>query len=112
MSSLLGLARRNRVELRSSWLFPMMVVAAASVIAFGCIGIAAITGHLPAARDGGQLAAPGSTPDQPRKVTALEIAGEATPGAGTTPTAAAEKGDEAASKAAKGGKKPLDRTVN
>jgi len=31
---------------RSGWLFPLMVVAAGSVTAFGCIGLAAITGHL------------------------------------------------------------------
>jgi hypothetical protein len=35
------------MERRQGWLFPMMVVAAASMIAFGCIGIAGITGHLP-----------------------------------------------------------------
>jgi len=37
---------------RSSWLFPMMVVAAGSVMAFGCIGLAAITGHLALTRGG------------------------------------------------------------
>jgi hypothetical protein len=31
---------------RNGWLFPLMVLAAGSVSAFGCIGIAAITGHL------------------------------------------------------------------
>ena len=31
---------------RNGWLFPLMVLAAGSVTAFGCIGIAAITGHL------------------------------------------------------------------
>jgi hypothetical protein len=35
---------------RNGWLFPMMVLAAASVTVFGCIGIAAITGHLPLAK--------------------------------------------------------------
>lgn len=35
---------------RNGWLFPMMVLAAASVSVFGCIGIAAITGHLPLAK--------------------------------------------------------------
>ena len=37
---------------RSSWLFPLMVVAAGSVTAFGCIGLAAITGHLALTRSG------------------------------------------------------------
>jgi len=34
------------MQRRQGWLFPMMVVAAASMIAFGCLGIAAITGRL------------------------------------------------------------------
>ena len=34
------------MQRRQGWLFPMMVVAATSVIAFGAVGIAAITGHL------------------------------------------------------------------
>jgi len=33
--------------MKYGWLFPSMVVAASSVIAFGCIRIAAITGYLP-----------------------------------------------------------------
>jgi hypothetical protein len=33
--------------LRYGWLFPSMVVAASTVVAFGCIRIAAIVGHLP-----------------------------------------------------------------
>jgi hypothetical protein len=37
---------------RSSWLFPLMVIAAGSVTAFGCIGLAAITGHLALTRGG------------------------------------------------------------
>jgi hypothetical protein len=37
------------MQRRQGWLFPMMVVAAAAMIAFGCIGIAAITGRLPLA---------------------------------------------------------------
>jgi len=35
---------------RNGWLFPLMVVAAGSVTAFGAIGIAVITGYLPLAR--------------------------------------------------------------
>jgi hypothetical protein len=35
---------------RRGWLFPLMVLAAGSVTAFGCIGIAAITGYLPLSR--------------------------------------------------------------
>jgi hypothetical protein len=34
------------MQRRQGWLFPIMVVAATSVIAFGAVGIAAITGHL------------------------------------------------------------------
>jgi hypothetical protein len=41
------------MQRRQGWLFPMMVVAAAAVIAFGCIGIAAITGRLPLAPPAG-----------------------------------------------------------
>jgi len=37
---------------RNGLLFPLMVLAAGSVTAFGCIGIAAITGYLPLARAG------------------------------------------------------------
>ena len=35
---------------RSGWLFPLMVLAAGSVTAFGCVGIAAITGYVPLSR--------------------------------------------------------------
>lgn len=31
---------------RNSWLFPVMVVAAAGMVAFGCIGIVAISAEL------------------------------------------------------------------
>ena len=41
------------MDTRQGWLFPVMVVAAVSVVAFGGIGIAAITGHLPLAGEGG-----------------------------------------------------------
>lgn len=34
------------MQRQQGWLFPIMVVAAGSMIAFGCVGIAAITGHL------------------------------------------------------------------
>lgn len=34
------------MQRRQEWLFPMMVVAAASTIAVGGLGIAVITGHL------------------------------------------------------------------
>jgi len=34
------------MQRRQGWLFPMMVVAAASTIASGALGIVAITGHL------------------------------------------------------------------
>jgi len=40
------------MELRHGWLFPTMVVAAGSVIAFGCVGIAAITGYIPLSKTG------------------------------------------------------------
>jgi hypothetical protein len=54
---------------RNGWLFPLMVVAAGSVTAFGCIGIAAITGHLALTRAGANplgdyLAAPASSIEQ------------------------------------------------
>lgn len=35
------------MQLRHGWLFPVMVLTALSVTAFGVLGIAAITGHLP-----------------------------------------------------------------
>jgi len=38
------------MKARNGWLFPLMVLAAGSVIVFGCIGIAAITGYLPLAK--------------------------------------------------------------
>jgi hypothetical protein len=37
---------RIRPRQHSSWLFPAMVVAAASVVAFGALGAAVVTGHL------------------------------------------------------------------
>jgi hypothetical protein len=37
---------RMRPRQHGSWLFPVMVVAAASAIAFGCLGLAIVTGHL------------------------------------------------------------------
>jgi hypothetical protein len=40
------------MELRHGWLFPTMVVAAGSVVAFGCVGIAAITGYIPLSKAG------------------------------------------------------------
>jgi hypothetical protein len=40
------------MELRHGWLFPTMVVAAGSVIVFGCVGIAAITGYIPLSKSG------------------------------------------------------------
>jgi len=38
------------MKARNGFLFPLMVLAAGSVTVFGCIGIAAITGHLPLAK--------------------------------------------------------------
>jgi hypothetical protein len=43
---------------RNGWLFPLMVLAAGSVTAFGCVGIAAIIGYLPLS-PAGSLPAPG-----------------------------------------------------
>jgi hypothetical protein len=51
------------MQRRQGWLFPMMVVAAASMIAFGCIGIAGITGHLPLAPPADKVIA--GPPSQP-----------------------------------------------
>jgi hypothetical protein len=77
-------------EGKHRWLFPVMVVAAASVIAFGCLGIAAITGRVqfggpkpskgiqsPLATQpeetspGGAIAAGTSTESQPAAASAL-----------------------------------------
>lgn len=41
---------RVRPRQNGSWLFPVMVVAAAMAMAFGALGLALVTGHL---RDGG-----------------------------------------------------------
>ena len=35
------------MERRQSWLFPVMVAAAGTVMGFGCLGIAAILGFMP-----------------------------------------------------------------
>lgn len=35
------------MQRQHGWLFPLMVAAAASMVAFGLLGIAAVTGHLP-----------------------------------------------------------------
>ena len=43
---------RVRPRQQGSWLFPVMVVAAASVVAFGCLGLAIVTGHLRVAPPG------------------------------------------------------------
>jgi hypothetical protein len=37
----------KRMGIRHGWLFPLMVLAAGAVTAFGCVGIAAIIGYLP-----------------------------------------------------------------
>jgi hypothetical protein len=46
------------MQRRQQWLFPMMVVAATSVVAFGAVGIAAITGHPVAPPVGSTAATP------------------------------------------------------
>jgi hypothetical protein len=43
------------MQRRQGWLFPVMVVAAAAVIVFGCIGIAGITSRMPVAPATGPL---------------------------------------------------------
>ena len=55
------------MKARNGWLFPLMVLAAGSVMVFGCIGIAAITGYLPLAKVsampfGEPVAAPNAEP--------------------------------------------------
>jgi hypothetical protein len=40
------------MERRQGWLFPVMVLAAATVTGFGCLGIAAILGYLSVPRGG------------------------------------------------------------
>jgi hypothetical protein len=62
---------RIRPRQHGSWLFPVMVVAAASAIALGCLGLAFVTGHL--------RTAPGQPPAGDALVTA---AGPATAKAG------------------------------
>jgi hypothetical protein len=37
---------RVRPQQQGSWLFPLMVVAATCVVAFGALGVAVVTGHL------------------------------------------------------------------
>jgi hypothetical protein len=37
---------RVRRQQHGSWLFPLMVVTAATVVAFGALGLAMVTGHL------------------------------------------------------------------
>jgi hypothetical protein len=57
---------------RSGWLFPLMVLAAGSVTAFGCVGIAAITGYLPLSRATANVLG-----DYPRVPSSLEQAPKA-----------------------------------
>jgi hypothetical protein len=81
---------------RNGWLFPLMVVAAGSVTAFGCIGIAAITGHLPLVRGGvGPL---GGYSAAPTAIIEQTVTPRANPGTGTPQPVAvvAEEGRSAA----------------
>ena len=71
---------RIRPRQNGSWLFPVMVVAAASAVAFGCLGLAFITGHL--------RTAPGQQPPGDALVTAE--------GPGTTPKVMPRAANDAA----------------
>jgi len=104
---------KETVELRSSWLFLLMVVAAGSVTVFGCIGIAAITGHLPAARVGVVAFAESTSPTD-QAAAKPELASDTLPsgGPGRPVDDVAVKTTEATSKPAAARKKVLDRTVN
>jgi hypothetical protein len=71
------------MQRRQHWLFPMMVVAATSVIAFGAVGIAAITGHPVAPPVGSTAATPSplltADIDPQRRDTTSATAGARTP---------------------------------
>jgi hypothetical protein len=107
-----------RMRNRNGWLFPLMVVAAGSVTAFGCIGIAAITGHLPLTRAGlnplgDYMAAPAASIEptvtpQPQAVAAQPVAVVAVEGrAEATKAAAFQPGKPAAVR-----KRSSERTLN
>ena len=59
---------------RNGWLFPLMVLAAGSVTAFGCIGIAAITGHLSLVRGTANPLGPDPAPPPPIEQVATPVA--------------------------------------
>jgi len=59
---------------RNGWLFPLMVLAAGSVTAFGCIGIAAITGHLSLVRGTANPLGPDPVPPPPIEQIATPVA--------------------------------------
>jgi hypothetical protein len=107
-----------RMRNRNGWLFPLMVVAAGSVMAFGCIGIAAITGHLPLTRArlnplGDYMAAPAASIEQavlpqPQAAAAQPVAVVAVEGrTEATKAVAFQPGKPAAVR-----KRPSERTLN
>jgi len=81
---------------RNGWLFPLMVVAAGSVTAFGCIGIAAITGHLPLVRGG---VSPLGYPAAPTTVIEQTVTPRADPGTPQPVAVVAVEGRSATTKA-------------
>ena len=82
---------------RNGWLFPLMVAAAGSVTAFGCIGIAAITGHLPLVRGGHSPL--GAYPATPAAVIEQTVMPRAEPGTPQPLAVVAAEGRDAATKA-------------
>jgi hypothetical protein len=71
--------KQLNMEPRSSWLFPLMVAAAGSVMAFGCFGIAVIMGYLPYSHGGSQVDQMISHP------TPLDVPAIAAPAASSAP---------------------------
>jgi hypothetical protein len=82
---------------RNGWLFPLMVIAAGSVTAFGCIGIAAITGHLPLVRGGANPL--GAHPAAPTAIIEQTVTPRADPGTPQPVAVVAVEGRSAATKA-------------
>jgi hypothetical protein len=70
------------MRMRHGWLFPLMVLAASSVTAFGCIGIAAIIGYLPLSAPGKGNSAP-AVAQAPAVALPADLAGRTGPKATT-----------------------------
>jgi hypothetical protein len=72
---------RGRPRPHGSWLFPVMVIAAASVVAFGAYGLVVVTGHLRGGgagstpRDGGLVTAEASLPAKATGAAKTQVGG-------------------------------------